>query len=98
MSKNNSSEKIVTAIIDNQVYRLPSEARYYFQSPNGVWYWHTSKPYKMVEEKSGGKPVDWTPQKQPIQTKSLEGWDRVVISNPPPEQGWLDTVQACIYN
>ena len=89
------SNLLVTAMIDNHIYKLPSEAKYYFQSPTGVWYWLDSKPYKMVQEKSNGKVVDWTPQKKPIQIKTLDGFDRVLVTETPPEEdGWLNTLQT----
>ncbi len=85
----------ITAIIDNQVFELPSNAKYVFQSPTGVWYWLDSKPYTMVEEKSNGKVVDWTPLKIPIQIKTLDGFDRVLKTETPDnEDGWLSTVQT----
>lgn len=96
MSSN--SHKLVTAMIDNQVYKLPPEAKYFFQSPNGVWYWLDSKPYKIVAEKSNGKVVDWTPHKKPIQIVTLEGWERALVTEAPEEEdGWLNTLQSVTY-
>lgn len=91
MSEGNKRVKKV-AIIMGVTIELPPEAEVYFQSPNGVWYWLHEKPRVQSYEKSGNKPIDWTPMKKPIQIKNAHGFERVLVTEPPKGDGWLKTV------
>lgn len=76
-------------VIDGVFYPLPVEAKYIIQESSGAWYWTNKKPRHVIDEETK-EIVMWTAKKTPIQYKTTQGFDRVVVTDKP-----LDFLQTC---